>query len=58
MRQAVQMQPVGCVWERNGDDSLLYAVEFPGAFVRGEIREAALPDVFGFGEEPGRGEQV
>lgn len=56
MRQAAQMQTVGCVWERNGDDPLLYAVEFPGAFVRGEIREAALPDVFGFGEEPGRGE--
>ena len=36
------MQTVGCVWEHNGDDSLLYAVEFPGAFARGETREAAL----------------
>lgn len=36
------MQTLGCVWEHNGDDSLLYSVEFPGAFARGETLEAAL----------------
>ena len=36
------MRKVGCVWEHNGEDSLLYAVEFPGAFARGATREAAL----------------
>lgn len=26
---------INCVWEHNGDDSLLYAADFPGAFTRG-----------------------
>ena len=32
---------VRCVWEHNGDDSLLYADNFPGAYARGENLEAA-----------------
>jgi hypothetical protein len=33
---------ISCVWEHNGNDTLLYAVELPGAFARGENRETAL----------------
>ena len=33
---------VPCVWEHNGSDTLLYAVNLPGAYARGESREAAL----------------
>ena len=33
---------VECVWEHNGQDSLLYAVNFPGAYARGESKNAAL----------------
>ena len=31
-----------CVWEHNGNDSLLYSVDYAGAFTRGESREIAL----------------
>lgn len=33
---------VKCVWEHNGNDTLLYAVNLPGAYTRGENREAAV----------------
>lgn len=33
---------IQCVWEHNGSDSLLYAVDLPGAYSRGESREAAV----------------
>jgi len=33
---------VHCVWEHNGNDTLLYADNFPGAYARGESREVAL----------------
>ena len=33
---------IDCVWEHNGDDSLLYVAEYPGAFTRGFSREDAL----------------
>lgn len=33
---------VKCVWEHNGSDTLLYAVNLPGAYTRGENREAAV----------------
>ena len=33
---------IECVWEHNGDDALLYAVNLPGAYARGENRTAAL----------------
>lgn len=33
---------IQCVWEHNGNDSLLYACNVPGAFARGESLEAAL----------------
>ena len=33
---------ISCVWEHNGDDTLLYAVDYPGAFTRGENLAAAL----------------
>lgn len=32
---------IRCVWEHNGEDSLLYADNFPGAFTRGASREIA-----------------
>ncbi|MDE6767593.1 MAG: hypothetical protein K2J35_05315, partial [Eubacterium sp.] len=33
---------VRCVWEHNGDDTLLYAQDYCGAFARGETKETAL----------------
>lgn len=33
---------IQCVWEHNGDDSLLYAANLVGAFTRGASKEAAL----------------
>lgn len=33
---------IHCVWEHNGDDSLLYAIEAAGAFTRGASRDEAL----------------
>lgn len=33
---------IKCIWEHNGNDSLLYAGNFIGAFTRGESREAAI----------------
>lgn len=33
---------VTCVWEHNGDDSILYAEHFVGAFTRGASKDAAM----------------
>lgn len=33
---------IRCVWEHNGEDTLLYAVDFPGAFTRGANLEEAM----------------
>ena len=33
---------INCFWEHNGNDTLLYAVDFPGAFTRGESLSVAL----------------
>ena len=33
---------IRCVWEHNGDDTLLYAENFPGAYTRGEDMKTAL----------------
>lgn len=33
---------IRCVWEHNGDDSLLYAGNFAGAFTRGSSREEVI----------------
>lgn len=33
---------VHCVWEHNGPDTLLYAIEYPGAFTRGPSLKEAL----------------
>ena len=30
-----------CIWEHNGDDTLLYAKDYVGAFTRGENFEVA-----------------
>ena len=35
-------QMIKCVWEHNGNDSLLYAANFPGAYTRGADRESAI----------------
>ena len=32
---------INCVWEHNGDDTLLYAVDYIGAYTRGESLEIA-----------------
>ena len=33
---------INCVWEHNGDDTLLYATDYVGAYARGENPEAAM----------------
>jgi hypothetical protein len=33
---------IECVWEHNGDDTLLYAANLPGAYTRGENLAAAV----------------
>lgn len=33
---------IECVWEHNGNDTLLYAVNLPGAYARGGCKELAL----------------
>ena len=33
---------INCVWEHNGRDTLLYAVDFVGAYTRGETLDAAV----------------
>ncbi len=33
---------INCVWEHNGNDTLLYAVNLPGAYTRGERLEIAM----------------
>ena len=33
---------IECVWEHNGDDTLLYAVNLPGAYTRGESLAVAV----------------
>ena len=38
---------INCVWEHNGNDTLLYAIDFIGAYTRGESLEIAkekMPD--------------
>ena len=38
---------INCVWEHNGNDTLLYAIDFIGAYTRGESLETAkakMPD--------------
>lgn len=38
---------VNCLWEHNGNDTLLYAIDFVGAYTRGEsleIAKAKMPD--------------
>ncbi len=36
------MQIIRCVWEHNGSDTLLYSVDYPGAYTRGEDLETAI----------------
>ena len=33
---------INCVWEHNGNDTLLYAMDFPGAFTRGPNLQTAV----------------
>ena len=33
---------IGCVWEHNGEDSMLFADQFPGAYTRGPSKALAL----------------
>jgi len=33
---------IRCVWEHNGEDTLLYSDNFPGAFTRGQSMTIAL----------------
>jgi len=38
---------VNCVWEHNGDDTLLYAEDFVGAYARGESLQVAVKKMLG-----------
>ncbi len=33
---------IKCLWEHNGNDSMLYSTKYPGAFTRGKTKEEAL----------------
>ena len=33
---------INCVWEHNGNDTLLYSVDYIGAYTRGESLEVAV----------------
>lgn len=33
---------LNCFWEHNGDDTILYSVDFPGAYARGNSLDAAI----------------
>lgn len=33
---------IQCVWEHNGDDSILYSANFVGAFTRGKSKDEAV----------------
>lgn len=36
-----------CFWEHNGDDTILYSIDYPGAYTRGEslnVAQAKMPD--------------
>lgn len=37
-----KLMKINCVWEHNGNDSILYAENFVGAFTRGASKEEAL----------------
>ena len=37
---------IRCIWEHNGDDTLLYAADHPGAFARGGDLKSALEKIF------------
>ncbi len=41
LESAQTHQGLRCAWEHNGSDTLLYAVDFPGAYTRGESLEIA-----------------
>ena len=41
-RPAGTRMNIRCVWEHNGEDSLIYAENAPGAFARGATREEAM----------------
>lgn len=38
---------IRCIWEHNGNDTLLYAADLPGAFTRGKSRDIALQKMAG-----------
>lgn len=44
---ACRQMNIACVWEHNGNDTLLYAANFPGAYTRGANLEIALQKMAG-----------
>lgn len=41
------MRKIYCIWEHKGDDTILYAENYPGAFARGASKEEALQKMEG-----------
>lgn len=42
VKKVIQLKKINCVWEHNGNDTLLYATNFIGAYTRGENLEIAM----------------
>jgi len=38
---------IDCVWEHNGNDSIVYAQNLPGAFARGASKDEAMGKMYG-----------
>lgn len=41
-RKEIKVMKIRCVWEHNGNDSMMYANNFVGAYTRGETKDIAL----------------
>lgn len=41
-RKEIKVMKIQCVWEHNGNDSMMYANNFVGAYTRGETKDIAL----------------
>lgn len=46
-RKEIKVMKIQCVWEHNGNDSMMYANNFVGAYTRGETKDIALQKMAG-----------
>ena len=45
LQNADKRKMIKCVWEHNDDDTLLYAVDYVGAYTRGETLDVAIAKI-------------